>query len=279
MIVSGLLAVLLPAAVQAQPPVKPLALVNVTLHEFEDGPPIASGHQFIPGETVFFRLQVQGCQAAPDRKVRLSYRIEASDSDGTPLAEIQTGKVETDLSDMDKDWLPRIRYSVLLPPHALPGEFRIGAWVKDENSGQEAKAGASFMVQGHQVETGGALALRNFRFLRGEQDGAALPAAAYRAGDTLWARFDITGFKAGEKNRIHVVYGISIVSPSGKVLLSEPQAAVDEEAPFYPKRYVPGVASLNVQPKTTPGEYTLVVTARDEVGEQTTVGHYMFHIE
>lgn len=278
MIVSGLLAVLLQAAVQAQSPVKPLSIVNVALHQFEDGPPILSGHQFIPGETVFFSMQVQAYQVTPDRKVRLSYRIEASDSDGTLLAEIQAGKVETDLSDMDKDWLPRIRHSVLVPPHALPGEFRIGAWVKDENSGREAKAEASFMVQGRQVETSGSLALRNFRFLRGEESEALL-AAAYRPGDTLWARFDITGFKAGEKNRIRVVYGISIMSPSGKVLFSEPQAAIDEEAPFYPKRYVPGIASLNVQPKTAPGQYTLVVTVSDEVGEQTAVGHFIFRVE
>ena len=83
MIVSGLLALLLQAATPAQPPVKPLAIVNVTLHQFEDGPPIPSGHQFIPGETVFFSLQVQAYQVAPDRKVRLSYRTEASDSGGT----------------------------------------------------------------------------------------------------------------------------------------------------------------------------------------------------
>ena len=157
--------------------------------------------------------------------------------------------------------------------------FGSGAWVKDENSGREAKAEASFMVQGRKVETSGSLALRNFRFLRGEEDREALLAAAYRAGDTLWARFDITGFKAGEKNHIRVVYGISILGPSGKVLFSEPQAAIDEEAPFYPKRYVPGIASLNVQPKTAPGQYTLVVTVSDEVGEQTAVGHFIFRVE
>jgi hypothetical protein len=259
--------------------VQPLAIVNVTLHQFEDGPPILSGHEFIPGETVFFSLQVQRYQVAPDRKVRSNYRIEAADSDETPLAEMQAGKVVTDLSDMDKDWLPRIRHSVLIPAHALPGKFRIGVRVKDENSGREAQADVSFLVQGRHVETGGVLTLRNFRFLRGEEDREPLAAAAYRPGDTLWARFDITGFKAGEKNRIRVVYGISVVSPSGKVLLSEPQAAIDEEAPFYPKRYVPGIASLNVQPKTAPGEYTFVVTARDEVGQQTSEGRFAFRVE
>jgi hypothetical protein len=233
-LVSTLFAVLLPAAVQAQPPVKPLAIVNATLHQFEDGAPILSGHQFVPGETVFFSLQVQGYQVAPDKRVRLSYRVEASDSSGTPLAAPETGKEETNLSDMDKDWLPKIRYSVLVPSHALPGGFQIAAWVKDEISGREAKAEASFMVQGRKVETSGALTLRNFRFLRGEEDREALPAAVYRAGDKLWARFDITGFKTGEKNHLRVAYGISILGPSGKVLFTEPQAAVDDEAPFYP---------------------------------------------
>jgi hypothetical protein len=270
---------LLPAVVQAQAPVKPLAIVGVTLHQFEDGPPLASGHQFIPGETVFFSLQVQGYQVAPEGKVRLAYRIEASDAGGTPLVATQAGKVETELSYQDKDWLPKIRHSVLIPPHALPGQFRITAWVKDENSGREERAEASFTVRGRQVETSGALALRNFRFLRTEEDREPLAVASYRPGDALWARFDITGFKAGEKNRIRVVYGISILSPSGKVLLSEPQAAVEEEAPFYPKRYVSGVISLTVQPKTTPGEYALAVSVRDEVGQQTFESRHAFRVE
>jgi len=274
-----LLTALLPAVVQTPAPVKPLAIINATLQQFEDGPPIPSGHAFIAGEMVFFSMQVRGYQVAPDQKIRLTYRVDTLDSEGAPLAEANTGKVETESSYEDRDWLPKIRHSVLIPPHALSGQFRISAWVKDEISGQERKAEVAFQVQGRQVETSGTLTLRNFRFLRAEEDREPLAVASYKPGDTLWARFDITGFKAGEKNHIRVVYGISIVGPSGKVLLSNPQAAAEEDTPFYPRRYLPEIMSLNVQPKTTAGEYTLVVSVRDEVGQQTFESRQAFRIE
>jgi hypothetical protein len=274
-----LLTALLPAVVQTPAPVKSLAIINATLHQFEDGPPIPSGHTFIAGEMVFFSMQIQGYRVAPDQKIRLTYRIDALDSEGAPLAETNAGKVESESTYEDRDWLPKIRYSVLMPPHALSGQFQISAWVKDEISGQERKAEATFQVQGHQVDTSGTLTLRNFRFLRAEEDREPLAVASYKPGDTLWARFDITGFKTGEKNHIRVVYGISIVGPSGKVLLSNPQAAAEEDTPFYPRRYLPEIMSLNVQPKTTAGEYTLVVSVRDEVGQQTFESRQTFRVE
>jgi hypothetical protein len=267
------------AAAWAQAPPKPPVIVNATLQQYEDGPTLPAGHQFIPGETVFFSFQVRGYSVSPEGKVQLSYRIEAQDADGAPLAEADTGSIETEISDLDKDWLPRVRYSCLIPPHALPGKFRITAVVRDGRTALEARQEAAFTVQGRAVDVSGPFSVRNIRFLRSEEDRAPLAVASYRPGDTLWARFDITGFKLGDKNHVEVVYGISIVSPSGKVLYSEPEAASEEDASFYPRRYVPGVASLNVQPKTTPGEYTLLITARDLVGHQTCEGRGVFRIE
>jgi hypothetical protein len=274
-----LLTALLPAVVQTPAPARSLAIVNATLHEFEDGQPIPSGHAFVAGETVFFSMQVRGYQVAPDQKIRLTYRIDALDSDGALLAETSAGKVETESSYEDRDWLPKIRHSFLIPPHALSGQFRISAWVKDEISGQDQKAEVAFQVLGHQVDTSGTLTLRNFRFLRAEEDREPRAGASYKPGDTLWARFDITGFKTGEKNHIRVVYGISIVGASGKVLLSNTQAAAEEDTPFYPRRYLPEIMSLNVQPKTTAGEYTLVVSVRDEAGQQTFESRQTFRVE
>jgi len=273
------LAALASAVLAAQTPVRQLAIVGATVQQFEDGPPIPAGHMFIPGEMVFFSFQVQGYTVPADQKVRLTYRVEVRDPEGTPVVETNSGKIETELTEKDKEWLPKIRHSFLLPLHALPAQYRIAAWAKDERSAQEAKAEAAFTVQGRAVEKSATLVVRNLRFLPSEEAREPLAAAVYRAGETLWARFDITGFKAGEKNRIDVTYGISILSPSGRVLFSEPQAALEQDAPFYPKRFVPGVASLNVQPGTTPGQYTLVIAVRDAVGGQTCESRAAFRIE
>jgi hypothetical protein len=258
---------------------KPFAVADPILQQFEDGPPLAADYKFLPGETVFFSFQVQGYQPSPERQVRLSYAIETLDGDRIRLAEPSSEKLETTISDLDKDWLPRIRYSVPLPPYALPGEYRIAARVTDELNGHQAAAEAKINVGGRAVEKSDSLTLRNFRFLRGEDDAAPLSPAAYKSGDSLFARFDVTGYKIGDKNRILVVCGMSIVAPSGKEMFSEPRAAVDEEETFYPKRYFLGAFSLNVQPKTTPGVYTLVISVRDEVGGQTYQSRQPFRIE
>jgi hypothetical protein len=262
-----------------QTPVTTLGIVSPTLHQFEDGPAIPTGHRFIPGETVFFSAQVHGYRPTPDQKVRLSYRIDATDADGVLLAATDMGKIDAELAPQDKEWMPKIRRGVLIPPHAPPGRYRIIVAVKDEVGGQEAKTEVSFEVHGRRVEPSETLVVRDFRFLRSEQDDSPLPMAVYRPGNTLWARFEMTGFKIGEKNRVHVEYGIAILAPGGKQLFAQEQAAVEEDSPFYPKRFVPGQLSLNIQPKTAPGEYTLVVSVRDQIGDQTFETRQTFRIE
>jgi hypothetical protein len=274
-----LLALLTALPALAQEPVRPLVVLNPILQQFEDGPPLAGDYKFLPGETVFFSFQVPGFQPSPDRQVRLTYAIETLDSDQIRLAEPASDKLETTVTEQDKEWLPRIRYSVPLPPYALPGQYRIVARVKDDLSGQQAATEIKVNVGGRTVEKSDSLTLRNFRFLRGEDDAEPLRAAAYKSGDSLFARFDVTGYKIGEKNRILVICGISIVAPSGKEMFSEPRAAVEEGETFYPKRYFLGAFSLNVQPKTTPGVYTLVISVRDEVGRQTYQSRQPFRID
>jgi hypothetical protein len=275
----ALAAALAEAVAWAQAPPKPPVIVGATLQQFEDGPSLPAAHQFIPGETVFFSFQVRGYSVSSEGKVQFTYRIEALDPDGAPLVEPDSGRIETEISDMDKEWLPKVRYSCLIPPQALPGQFRISALVRDGRTALDAKAEATFTVQGRAVDTSGPFSVRNLRFFRSEDGLTPLAVATYGPGDTLWARFDITGFERGEKNHVEVIYGISIVSPSGKVLYSEPEAASEEDSSFYPRRYVPGVVSLNIQPKTAPGEYTLLITARDQVGNQTCEGPGAFRIE
>lgn len=256
----------------------PLAVVNATLHQYEDGPKVYAGHKYIAGETVFLTFQVQGYKISEDDRIHLRYRIDALDSEGVRLAETKSGEVKTQLAPEDKEWLPKVGYTVVVPPHALPGEYRIVATVKDELKGQEARIDVPFPVQGRRVEASDTLVVRNFRFLRSEDATQPLSRAAYRAGDTLWARFDITGFQLGEKNRLRVAYGIAILA-GDKMLYEQPEAALEEDAPFYPRRHVPGLVSLNVQPKTTPGEYVMRVMVRDEIGDQTYETDHTFRVE
>lgn len=259
-----------------------IAILSPQLHQFEDGPPVYADHTYIPGETVFFSCQVKGFRVAKNgeqEKVLLSYRIDVKDSADVLVVEPYSGKIDESLSPQDKDWLPKIRYNFLLPPHAPAGAYRIALAVKDELSGQEKSAEIKLAVRGRQVAPSETLVVRNFRFLKSEEATTPLSQAAYRPGETMWARFDITGFKTGEKNRVWVEYGLSILNADGKVLYSQPEGAVEQDAPFYPKRVVPGVVSLSIQPGTTAADYSLLLTVRDRVGQQTIESRHTFRVE
>ena len=260
-------------------PQKQLLIVSPTLQQFEDGPPIYPNHRYIAGETVFFSFQTRGYTASAEQKIHLTYRIDALDSAGVRLVEEKKGEIQATLQPEDKDWSPKVRHAILIPPHAGPGEYRIVASVKDMLSGQEAKVELSFPVQGRTIEPSETLAVRNFRFLRSEQDTQAMTVPVYRTGESLWAKFDIVGFKLGENNRFHVEYDVSILSADGKTLFTQPQAALDDGAPFYPKRHVPSVVSLSIQQGTPAAEYAILISTRDQVGQQTVESKHAFRVE
>ena len=95
----------------------------------------------------------------------------------------------------------------------------------------------------------------------------------------MWAKFDIIGFKYGEKNRVDVSYVTSVIAPSGKVLWTQPEPAVEQSESFYPKRYVAATMGITLLAKTTPGEYTIAVKVTDAVGKQTYEAKQTFTVE
>ena len=256
-----------------------LAIVNSNLYQFEDGPRVPPGYSFVPGETAFLTFQVRGYRVSKEDRILLAHEIEALDARGIRLMETARGKISAELAPEDKGWLPGVRQGIPIPPLADSGAYRILVSVKDELSGQEAKLEIHFEVRGREVEPSQTLVIRNFRFLRGEQDREPLAVPVYRPGDRMWARFEITGYRIGEKNLIHVEYDVSVIGPTGKILFSQPQAAAEKTAPFYPHRYLPGLLSLNLEPNVDRAEYTLLVALRDEVGKQTYEARERFRVE
>lgn len=264
---------------KAQPAARQIAIVRASIQEFEDGPATPASVAHVPGESIFFSFQLENYQVSSDSKVKIAWIVDALDPQGVKLVETGTGLVEVPILPEDKQWRPKIRRTFVVPPLAGSGIFKIVATVKDEIGGSSATHELTFEVRGHPVEPSPSLAIRNLRFLRSEDDAKPLAIAAYRAGDALWAKFDITGFRYGDGNRIDLVYGIAIVAPSGKTMFSQPEAAVEQGGSFYPKRYVPGEMNLTVQPGTGKGEYALVITAQDRVGKQTAEVKGAFRIE
>jgi hypothetical protein len=258
---------------------EPLKIVNAVAHQMEDGSMATVPKSFTTGEVVFFSFQLENYSVSPEKKVKLSAKIDALDSKGVRLQEPVLSTVDTEITPKDKEWKPKLRAQVIIPPLALAGIYKIGVKAVDHLNGAEAAAEIPLTVTGRNVAESDTLTVRNFGFYRTEDGPEPLSTPAYRAGDTVWARFDITGYKYGEGNAVDVEYGVSVLSPSGKVLFSQPRAAAEQTASFYPKRYLPNSFNLNIQPKTPPGAFTIVLTVKDNVGDQTYETKQQFSVE
>ena len=260
---------------------KPLAIQRITLSQFEDGPAIPGGYQFVPGETIFFSFHVSGYKPVGDEepRVSLAYTIEAQDAAGVPIIEPASATVDTTLDSEDKQWMPKVRLTISLPPHAPTGEYRIAMIVRDRVAQTQVTGETKFRVKGQAFEPSDKLVIRDFDFYRGEEDKKPIGEAVYKAGDTLWARFYITGYQLGPKNAFEVGYGLAVLRPNGETMFRQEDAAVEKQDNFYPRRFLPATMSLNLDKDLKPGTYTLVVLANDKVGKQTIEVKSLFRVE
>ena len=237
--------------------------------ESDDGPALDRGASFQPGEVVFFSFQVENYKAGSTGRVQLTGHIEAFDPKGTLIAARDEQVIGTSLSEEDKDWKPKLRSQLQIPSIAPPGNYRIHFDITDEQTHQTVSEYATFAVSGKGVDPSAELAIRNFGFYRTRDDETALRTPAYRAGDMLWVRFDVVGYKYGEQNSIDVSYDVAVFASSGRQLFSQEDAAVEKSQAFYPQPWVPGEFNLTLQSNMNPGVYTLVITAHDAIGNQT----------
>lgn len=260
-----------------------LAVESMGLHQFEDGPLLAASYQFLPGETAYFSCRLAGYKIdkrkEDDQHVKLSWELDVFDPAGVAITPPKSGVIDARVLTEDKNWLPKFLSSFLVPPFAPSGDYRISVKAKDELAGSEVHADLNFRVKGHDVEPSPTLVTRNLLFLRSEDDKFGMKEAVYHPGSMLWARFDVTGYKYGEKNLFSVDYGLAVESADGKQLFAQPSAAAESDSTFYPQPYVPGMISLSLDKNVTPSSYVLVLTVHDKVGGQTWVARAPFRVE
>jgi hypothetical protein len=258
---------------------KKLAIVRLAFSQSEDGEIVSSKHQFLGGEVLYFSCQVEGYTKTEKDQIQLSFQVETKDAKGVLLVAPTSGKIDTTVSPEDKDWTPKLRASIPIPALIPPGEYQVLVRVKDELANAPVESHATFHVQGREIEPSSTLIVRNFRFLRSEEDSKPLTVAAYRPGDAVWARFDMTGYKLSDGNQFDIDYGLVVLRADGSQAYAEPQAAAQKEQTFYPVRYQPGVLSLNLAKDQARGEYTIVLTVRDNLGSQKYELRQKFSVE
>ncbi len=266
-------------AASAQPK---LSIDRLLLQQLEGGPALAPSYEFVPGETAHVSCRVAGFQTSKKEESQLAkvtWTIRALDPDGVPIEKDKSGRIEETLTARDKDWAPKILDLITVPSFAPDGVYRVRVTVTDQIAAAEASGELEFRVRGHPVEPSPTLTVRNFRFVRAEDDQVAMRQAIYHPGETLWAKFDITGYKFGENHQFSVDYGLAILNAAGEQLFAQPAAASESKESFYPQRYVPGALSLNLNAEVVKASYTLVIVVHDKIGNQTHESKQPFEVQ
>jgi hypothetical protein len=261
-----------------------LAVVDAGVEQSEDAPFVPAGYQFLPGDFVYFTFRVAGFSIKSDdtnevRRMSLAYEVTPEDLNGLALTQPNSGTVQVELNPEDKNWMPKRRVSFLLPSFVAAGEFRIHVVVKDLFANSQASKDFPFRIGGVKVQSSNTITVENFRFLRQENDREPLALPAYRPGDSIYASFEMVGYKIGPENQYHLIYGLTVLRPNGKPFLDEPKAAELQKSSFYPAQFVPGNFSVTTSPDTARGEYVIVLTVRDMIGNQTYQTKQAFSIE
>jgi hypothetical protein len=252
----------------------PLAIVTAGVEPSEDAPFVPTDYQFLPGDFVYFTFEIAGFSVKSDesnevRRISLAYEVTPQDSNGVALTPANSGAVQVELNPEDKNWLPKRRVSFLLPSFVAAGEFRIHVAIKDLFGKSETSKDFPFRIGGIKVEPSSAITVQNFRFLRQENDRVPLEVPAYRPGDTVYAAFEMAGYKIGPQNQYHVAYGLTVLRPDGKPFLEQANAAEFQKSSFYPAQFIPGNFSVTTSPSTSRGEYIIILTVRDILANQT----------
>jgi len=256
-----------------------LEIVRPVISDSDGGAALPSGFEYRPGETLFFSCRVAGYQKTSEEKIHLAYSVQAFDPKGVPLVELFQNEITEEVTPQDKDWTPKIRTEIPIPPLIAAGTYKIVVKTQDLVARAQAELSVPFAVRGDNLSPSDSLDVQNFHLYRAEDDTQPAERAIYRSGDAVWAKFDITGFRHGPHNKISISYSMSILDASGKTLWTQPQPNTEESESFYPKAYLPAALSITVQRNTRPGPYTLAVEVKDAIGNQTTEAKATFNVE
>jgi hypothetical protein len=264
----------MPVALCAAPA---LEIVKPAISQMEGGAPDPASFDHVAGEVLFFSCRIANYTKSPEEKIHIAYSVQAFDPKGVPLTEIYKNEFTDEVSPQDKDWTPKIATEVSIPPLVGSGAYKIVVKAEDLIAKTNTELAVPFQVRGREVAASDTLVTRNFRFYPREEATEPLQKAAYKTGGSLWARFDITGFKYGEGNKIDITYQISILSASGKVLFTG-EPAVDQSNSFYPKRYISATFNIGLD-TVKPAEYTILVAVKDAIGQQSFESKHNFRVE
>ncbi len=263
----------------AQSPAPPTGfrLLTPVAARIEDGPPMG-GLRLLPGEVVYFSFTAAGYRRSDTGKVDILGHAQIFDPAGIPVSPKEEIQLITTLSDEDRNWMPKLRTEIGIPPLVPPGTYTVKFDATDNQSHQSAAGETTFDVEAKLVPPSDTLTIRDLNFYRNEEDGQAFLNPAYRAGDMVWVKFNITGYKLGGQNAIDTAYDVELLGPDGTSILKQENASMEKSMAYYPQPYIPAVFNMTLKSTMTRTVYTLVITAHDNMGKQTATARSKFQV-
>ena len=258
-----------------------LAIVETVLLDGEDGYPIPADSIFYPGETVYLEFKMAGFRVNDDYRMKAEYRVDFLGPTGIRFALSQAGDISEEIFPQDEDWLPVVRVSPRLPQFAESGAFKIVVTATDRLAGNdEITLEFPVYVRGENVETGKTLTIRNLVF-SADKGAEAIAEPVYKAGDTVWARFDITGYFLAEDNSFDVESSLKVTEGEGDTekVLFRFESSGERGRPFYPRRRLPAEFRLDLDDDLAPGEYTVLISVWDKLGDATFESRRTFKVK
>ncbi len=260
-----------------------LKVVNAGVQAQDNEALAPSDYKFLPGDALYVVFATQGFRIEVNeekdtRFISLAWEISVLDQEDVLLAPAQKGEIKTSLSAEDKKWMPKRRAEFSLPSSVTAGQYRVHIVIKDLLAGAEAVKDLSFLIGGVSIEPSATVNIQRVKLAR-EEDGPNLEIAAYRPGATIYISFDIAGFSQTATREYRVSYRFEVFGPDGKSFVHQSEAAELSAASFYPAKFVLVNFSLSTPAGSARGNYSVLVTATDEISKQSSESRFRFTIE
>ena len=253
-----------------------LQIVHLDLLDSFADYPIANDSVFAPGDTVNIAFNLKGYTESETYRMKVSWKVTTNGPANLPFSPGSAGMFDKELAPEDEEWEPLVRYQAELPHHLPAGTYSILVEAKDELSGATAEGDLDVHVAGAPVVKSDALSVQNFTFSL-TAGGTPLQQAVFRPGATIFASFDITGYKLGEGNAYELSSRLDLLDAKGAQTYSFNPAS-EKGASFYPRLSVPASVRFDLDPTIEPGIYTLVLTVTDVVGQQSLSAQEAFEV-
>lgn len=241
-----------------------LSALSIKGSHFTKGPTGKTvGSTFEPGKEAFLQFRLGPVASNKQGHVDTQVNFVVKDSQGRPLLEPVLLELKEPFpgGGNGRGELP-INFKLRLPAYVEGGDYIIEVVAIDRLGKQEIQDKIPFQVKGPKIPKGASLGVQDYRF-RGEEGVKAEP--DYRPGETVYSKFNVLGFKLGEKNDVKLRLSLLVLDQKGQILLDRPNLLSIAEGFFYPPSYFPVNTRVNLAPGASAGNYTLNYSLHDEV--------------